>query len=1026
MKKHLLALFAPLLLCGAGPVYEWNFQKTGSKPNYIQSVREEKQEYPFTGKLLLGGGIECTGKIEQRRIRFNADWSEFTANITFKLNSVQWNRTGNTLWTVMFHSYERNQITLQITPKSELEFSYILKSADGKKILRSNLLKTPPLKFSAGVPCTVSVTSAENGAVKIYLNGKLQASSPNQGVGLALPREAHKLPTAYPILTVGYNLKNPPSLARPLNGIVTHLQFEKGIHEPAAPADPASHLLISDTSGSEWTAPFQLPDQKKDVLAAYTKREEKFVRNAARAALEIKNGILTVKVDCPVPEGMKVEIRKSIWSGDTVEFFLCPDPSQSVVYQYAVGTGNQLFSARWDKPGKMDKTFKSEFKGKCETTAKGFLVTMEIPVKEFQCGNPASGTVMTGNINRSGKTSGGSSGWRLTGQSHNVPEAFGEFIFFSRKAYWMKKVANAEKELAALKGTPEQRADSEKALEAFRALAEKEGGNAKSFNALGAAQEKFRQAALQLFFAGRKMLIWQNDPYQNYVTPGVASRPLKNLSMIVPKNSQNITGFVISNLSDKPYLGQIKCLPDTQRKTLALFNRISNFPLCTALEFFQAVELKNPVGTGNFDPLCPLPLNTLISISPRSNAVVWVKVNSRKLAAGTYKGILVLKPAYDDFGMETVDFNVTVSPVDLGKILCDNMNYTYLHTRVDEPCQALRYLAESGKNYINMSVPGHPKLPIYPKLNKDGTIGPCDFSSADKRIDTYISCGMPLERIKLIFGLALDYGYGFPKRPANLGSPLFAKGYALWLKALTDHLKEKYQIGTDRIVFYPVDEPSGDIDDPKSTMHKAYISGKMIKAAGKQYRTMINPLPAQLKAGVAKQLPKLLDVFDIFEIYRPCYDKKLEKLLKKEGKEIWTYSILAKGTVPDVYRRDYWCNLRDNIESVAAYWNQDEHCGGDGFCGTDTGFYSANSTTDYGTLYCDYNSGLAMGSRRFEAHRQGFEDYKLGKLCRSLVKPGSPESKELEAIIAQGASGDIIVMEQCRLELLKFAEKRMK
>ena len=69
--------------------------------------------------------------------------------------------------------------------------------------------------------------------------------------------------------------------------------------------------------------------------------------------------------------------------------------------------------------------------------------------------------------------------------------------------------------------------------------------------------------------------------------------------------------------------------------------------------------------------------------------------------------------------------------------------------------------------------------------------------------------------------------------------------------------------------------------------------------------------------------------------------------------------------------------------------------------------------------------GTIVSSRREEAHLLGREDYKLAEYCRRLLKakPDEALQKELETILAEGASADMDGMELCRLKLLNLAER---
>ena len=137
-----------------------------------------------------------------------------------------------------------------------------------------------------------------------------------------------------------------------------------------------------------------------------------------------------------------------------------------------------------------------------------------------------------------------------------------------------------------------------------------------------------------------------------------------------------------------------------------------------------------------------------------------------------------------------------------------------------------------------------------------------DYEQIDRKIDALIAGGIAKERIKVWFYNTMKgYGMRLNGKPQKLkyNTPEFKKALKAFLADLTGHLEKKYGITKERIVFYPVDEPSGDINDPKSTMFSAYLEGKMIKDA----ETNINILFRRKQyAEAAQECRKLMEYLD--------------------------------------------------------------------------------------------------------------------------------------------------------------------
>lgn len=1006
MKTKITAmLFLPLILAAA-PVYEWKFDKANG--NKIVASQLEKN-VSMWGKLNESGGVRCNTKDVCRTGFFPPKYEDFTVNVKFKLDSDKRSRGGNTIFAVAFHSWNRRQMSLAVTPGNELLFEYRnVDLANTKKIIKSLKCKSAKLVFEANREYHVTLTSKTKGDLKIYLDGKLVAGT-TDSIGFN-DGYIGKIPAGYPLLYLGRDPRYPEVIARPLNGTITYLRIEKGIKEPVVKADTAGHLLITDDSLKNFSTPFQLPDRPGKMLGSFVRPEEKFIKGAATVACELKNDILTVKFHCPVAEGTKIVSNRSLWSNDNVEFFVRPDITKPVYYHYAADAKGNTYAEKCEG---QNRKINSKFTVEAVVKKDSFDIEMKIPVSEFAAVPITDGTLMTANFNRYGKTSGGSSGWKLTGASHHNIEAFGKIVFGSRKAYFMKKIADAEKRFASIKAPENKRAEVKKQLENLKKAVASKGDDAKSFDLLEHEFEKVDTAFIQLALAGKSILIWKTDTLSNMIRPGMTATALTAVKDSMPLNTMIKIPVVISNLTDKPFMGQLKATASDAAARIKDFRRLPQNELTKAVKLYHSLELKNESETVNYDPVVPLHLNTLVTIPAYSNIIVYIEIDSSKLSVGKHSAVMLLKPSYANFTLEKFNLEIDVKNVDLGKVHCDLFNYTHAHYRTNGVNDILRFLVKANQNMIFMGVPG--QLKLYPTVNSDGSIGKCDFRKYDSMIDAYIAAGMPLKRIKLLFFLAWDYGWTF--KGCSLFHKNFPKAAKSYLAELTSHIQKKYSIGLDRIIFYTVDEPSGKIADKKSSMYKAWYSAKIIKEANPKYLTMTNPLPRQLAKGIDDDLPELMKYYDIIEIYRPQYTAKLGQTLLKNKKTIWTYGIYGVSVSPAVYRADLWKNMRDGATSVAPYWHLEDNAGGDGFCNID----GERSRADYGTLFIDYNYGTVVSSRRFEAHRQGFEDYRLFRYCKDRIKKGSAAEKKLLDIVRRGAAGDMAAMDKCRLEMLNLA-----
>ncbi len=407
----------------------------------------------------------------------------------------------------------------------------------------------------------------------------------------------------------------------------------------------------------------------------------------------------------------------------------------------------------------------------------------------------------------------------------------------------------------------------------------------------------------------------------------------------------------------------------------------------------------------------------------------------------------MLKPAYRGFAVGKVPFMLEILPVDLGKIFVRNFNYTYLersYTFHDElrkkwsVSPLTRFLAEHGINVASINIDASPKV------NADG-IKSVDFTGLDRQLDDLITLGVPADELSVCFYLGWEHSWArlYYREPSikepgksrkagkifppscSFGTPEWDKAAKMFVKELASHVMRKYKLSPERIIFYPVDEPYGKIEDPNSKNHLAFKFGKLIKEALPECRIMVNPFSYKLDQEYLEVLKRYCDLFDIIELYRPrLATPETIRIVKEAKRELWTYNILQKETAPEVYRRIYWENFRDGVDDVAAFWHIDQMAGGDGFDPYDSNRYNQRNRTDYGTVYADFNFGKALTSRRMEAHFQGLYDYKAAKLCRQLLKrKENPEAqKKLDEIVSRAIQGDCETMAACRVELLHLAE----
>ena len=1035
----LTVLSATICLNAAEPILEWNYENWKRNRSVSQNGQVSIYGVPAKKDGVNGStGVICGDKARVQIAFFTQcqDWKEFTWEMKFKLDDKVDSRQGNALFCYGKHSWDRAQFLLWITPKQQLEGRFTL-NIDGKKATVS--ATSSPLKFNPRQYYTVRVASGSGSAMKIWLDGRLVAIREKKSFGFN--DLVCKSPKWYPLLAIGHDLANLEKVYRPLMGIVDEIKLWNTFEEPTlnekltSAATAGDHLLLKQGSRAS-TGKFSVLDRPGQALGSFIRPEQKFLDAAAHAEIELTDKDLIVSFHCPVADGMRPEkSRKQMWSGELVEFFFRPSPEKTEYFQYAVNLTGLFESFRWTSRGNADSGFKSSSTFEVVDESRKWTAVMRIPRKEIGLEQIKSGQTVTMNFTRTGATGGGQSTWSSVGSNFHDIDCFRTVVFESRKDALRDELKKSRMEFEKIECTTEEKAKVAKELDKLAVMIEKNGNDSSMFNGFRRLINGMQARYTSLRFASIPALIWtQPFPWGNDIQVSSLSSKTEKISLVLPQNSYTFTSFVFSNLTEKPFLGQLKCFPATRREKKLIYNTFNDslwsdgkhqqLPVYRNAVFFEAIPKETASGSTIYDPMSPLPMNTLIRAAGKESKQLWLRFSSEGMTPGLHKYILYLKPSCAGFQVQEIELNVDIRPVDCSGIKLDSGHYTSIYQHGAKE-GLIRFLAEKQNNLIYTGCFGQRSLDIYPEVDKQGNVLRFnDYKQIDDMIDKTIRNGIAKTHIKLWCFLELaSYGLarnGKGQLPYN--SLEWKKAFKAFLADFTGHLEKKYGIGKDRIVFYPVDEPSGDINDPKSRMYQAYLQGTIIKEAGKDYRTMVNPLPDVLRDFAKKKsdLTKLLDVYDIIELYRPGITPAIAKWAKESGKTIWTYGIYATTVQPDVYRREYWQSLRDGFTEVITYWHLESHAGGDGFNPQD----GTTSRADYGSIYADLNQGTVLSSRRHEAHDLGREDFRLAEYCRRLLKKKNNPSltAKFDMIIKKAAGGNMEDMEKARLELLQLAE----
>jgi len=799
------------------------------------------------------------------------------------------------------------------------------------------------------------------------------------------------------------------------------------------PMDDVDVLLL-DKNGRAVTRRFTVLDHEEGALGAMKRADEKFIRAAATAAVEMDRKTLKVVVDCPVPSGMAVEKpeKGSVFCGDCVEFFVRPSLESTAYYQYAANADGRSTAIRYASPDTRVEGWKSSAKISVQDVPGGFRVAFEVPVAEVFKAPLKPGDRFGMNCTRSGRTAGGASTWSAVGGQFDNIDAFGTVVYGGPEAYFARRFAALSARNAKTYLSPDMAEKVAKEVQAVQDVVAQHASDPAAFMGLEEMLENLDKTLLEIAIKGRPFILYRpDDPWGNSLEPSAATRPLTNIFIRAARNAKTTCAIAAANLRDVGFMGQLKFFEDTipkefYQRGIAMTNSVAR-----RFTIRQGFPVFNRSGRKLFDPMMELPMTTLLRLAPRESAPIFLELDTHGFAAGRYRATLAVKRAVPGYSNESIPVEVEVVDIDLDEVAADKAGYdyvgtTFLNGRRPSPNIA-RFLVERGYNVLFVNA----WWEMFPRTDKDGTWHITDLSMLDNHIEAALAGGLAKDRVKLwiYMGMEANHPWNAPrdhrKERYPFASAKWDEGIRYMVKTIADHVRKRYGIGSNRIYWYTVDEPSGEIDDPtyKSCISRAYHAAKVIKSANPAYLTMTDPLPKFLESDkINEVLPKLAEVYDVIELYRNALTAKKKKLVAAMPfREVWTYSILDKEVGPAKYRRDVWENLRDGYREISTYWHMTLSAGGDTFDSTDC--HSPDRYTDWATLYVDFANDAALLSRRQLAADMGAEEARLVMVLRRRFAGDATKLRRITEIIEKAVKvGTMTAMDAAREQLLDLVD----
>ena len=486
-------------------------------------------------------------------------------------------------------------------------------------------------------------------------------------------------------------------------------------------------------------------------------------------------------------------------------------------------------------------------------------------------------------------------------------------------------------------------------------------------------QREREVAAQRLAATGKTLVFWRTDPYRPF-SPSVQPNPetlLKGVQTAeIPCGTRAIAPFVASNLGTRDYVGTFEVKGELAK--LVRFREVG------------LVELKG--GTIVADPIWEIPEGRVLRIRAGESALVWLDVDSRGLKPGRYTSEVTLHPARSGFNYERFLFTLDVSPVTLADR--DPVAWAFGMYR--------GVMRDLGRDYGFL---GEPTLPHH-SFPKDAS----GFGELDRVIDEAVALGVPVKDQFRIFWADFKKEshwtrYATPDGKWHyFGSAHWKKEFGRRLLLLRDHLAKR---GLDygQWAIWTIDEPSGDPNVEGTAAWYAVEGAKFIRSLDPKIRLWCDPTNIDPKTDKTLNDDRQDVLLKWYDILCPNYGRLMPypeacRKYRASGKEIWTYSVRSKNSVPDALRAEFWNVAKEGFKGPATFYDL-HRASGDAYDSYDGG----KSTDDYATVYRDARTGGISVSRRMEAWYEGLVDLRLLHLAGRMARTEGEKAKIRETVL---------------------------
>ena len=371
------------------------------------------------------------------------------------------------------------------------------------------------------------------------------------------------------------------------------------------------------------------------------------------------------------------------------------------------------------------------------------------------------------------------------------------------------------------------------------------------------------------------------------------------------------------------------------------------------------------------DALPELDRSQSITLPPGETRQLWLVVNTYGLEAATHELTLYLGSLENPMTLREIPITIEVLPIELPIGVYAQMNWAGVDINQTSG-QQLQDMIDHG-----ISVAYGPSLPTIPLDAQGNVAGEIDWRHT----------GAGLDRVPPYFQLLFPAPPGV-KWPEGLaveaGSELEEKGFATAVREMVKHMQAK-GFGYERWAYYPYDEPwlTGFTIIPQL---RAFC--ERVRRADPKVRNYTDPT-GLLRVEYVDEFKDLIDIWQP-EINILKRDPKLVKWFQDNAPALWAYEATdpGKDLLPLGYYRGYaWLAWRFGLDG-AGFW-----------CYKYYDIFWPLEQTHWSVVY--QNGDEVIPSRRWEAVRDGQEDYRLFYVLRQEIDEAKAQGRAEEAQRAQ-------------------------